>query len=81
MFYAIIGFIYLLAYNFLWFTTIFTNILYMIWFIMGIGFLPFVIIITLYILGQEARAVLEKDYMNQGYSRDEAKTLSKRKKR
>jgi hypothetical protein len=79
LFYALIGISYLLAHNYLWSDMIVENILYIIWFIMGIGFLPFIIIITLYILGQEAKAALERNYLQQGYTRDEAKTLSKRK--
>jgi len=79
--YALIGICYLITHDYLWANLIIENILYIVWFIMGIGFLPFVIVITLYILGQEARAVLEKDYMAQGHSQDEAKKLSKKHKR
>ena len=79
--YLILGFLYLLSLYYLWMIPIFESILYIAWFAMGIGFLPFVIIITLYILGQEAKAVMHKDFMNQGYTRDEASDLSKRRKR
>lgn len=78
--YAIIGIVYLIANNYLWAEPVIGNILYIIWFILGIGFLPFVMIVTLYILGQEARAVLEKNYLKQGYSREESKALSKKRK-
>jgi hypothetical protein len=78
--YSLVGLMYLISYNYLWALDIVSNIFYILWFVMGIGFLPFVIIITLYILGQEAKAVLEKDFMKQGYSREEARTLSKRRK-
>jgi len=81
MLYLIIGFLYLLSVYYLWMVPIFESILYISWFVMGIGFLPFVIIIILYILGQEAKAVMHKDFMNQGYTRDEASDLSKRRKR
>jgi hypothetical protein len=77
--YALIGICYLLANNYLWNDIIIANILYIVWFIMGIGFLPFIIILTLYILGQEARAVLEKDFLKQGYSKEDARALSRRK--
>jgi len=81
MLYALVGIIYLLASNYLWIVPIIGNIFYMVWFIMGIGFLPFVIILSLYILGQEARAALEQDYMKQGYSKEEARELSRKNKR
>jgi hypothetical protein len=77
--YLIVGFVFLLSKYYLWTTPLFENIFYIIWFIMGIGFLPFIIIITLYILGHETRAVLEKNYMAQGYSKEDAKNMSKRK--
>lgn len=79
--YALMGILYLITGDFLWATPIIANILYIVWFIMGVGFLPFVIILSLYILGQEAKASLEQDYMKQGYTRDEAKELSKKSKR
>jgi len=79
MLYLIIGFLYLLSKYYLWYTSIFESILYIAWFVMGIGFLPFIIIIILYIIGQEAKAVMNKDFMSQGYTRDEARELSKRK--
>jgi hypothetical protein len=79
--YGLIGILYLLANAFLWMTPIMANILYIIWFIMGIGFLPFAIILSLYMLGKEAEATLEQDYMKQGYTRDDARDLSRRTKR
>jgi hypothetical protein len=77
--YALFGFLYLLSHAYLWNLIIFEKIFYITWFVMGVGFLPFVIIITLYILGQEAKAVLKKNYVNQGYTRDEADELSRKK--
>jgi len=79
--YILMGICYLLSRDFLWSSTIFKNILYIVWFIMGIGFLPFVIVLSLYILGKEAMAALEEDYIRQGYNREEAKELSKKHKR
>ncbi|MDD4110151.1 MAG: hypothetical protein PHS54_01205 [Clostridia bacterium] len=79
--YALMGILFILAGDFLWATPIIENVLYIVWFVMGIGFLPFVIVLSLYILGQEARAALEEDYMKQGYTRDEARDLSKKNKR
>lgn len=79
--YVLIGVGYLISSDYLWATSIIENILYITWFIMGIGFLPFLIAISLYILGQEARAALEEEYVKQGYSREEARDLSKRRKK
>ncbi len=76
--YLLLGFVYLMSKSYLYSTIIFEKIFYILWFVMGIGFLPFVIIVTLYILGQEAKAVLTKNYVNQGYSRDEADEMSKK---
>lgn len=79
--YLLVGFLYLMSKYYLFTTPIFESIFYISWFVMGIGFLPFVIVLTLYILGQEAKAVLKKDYMSQGYNEDEARELSKKKHR
>lgn len=76
--YAIVGIGYLLARDYLWAAPIFAKILYLSWFVLGIGFLPFAIIISLYILKQESRAVLESNYLKQGYTPDEARELSRR---
>lgn len=79
--YLLIGFLYLMSKYYLFTTPIFESIFYIAWFVMGVGFLPFVIVLTLYILGQEAKAVLKRDYMGQGYNEEEARELSKRKNR
>ena len=76
--YALMGILYLITGDFLWATPIIPNILYIVWFVMGIGFLPFTIVMALYILGKEAKAALEQDYMKQGYSREEARDLTKK---
>jgi hypothetical protein len=78
--YLLLGLFYIISMNYLWQIPIFESVFYITWFVMGIGFLPFVIIVTLYILGQEARAVLERNYIKQGYSSVEAKSLSRRRK-
>jgi len=79
--YGLVGIGYLLASDFLWSTPIVASILYIIWFIMGAGFLPFVIILSLYILGQEAKEIATQNYMKQGYSREDAGELSKKSKK
>ena len=79
--YTVMGIMYIVSLNYMWTTPIFEKIFYIIWFIMGIGLLPFIVSISLYILGKEAKANLEEGYVRQGYSRDEAKDLSKKNKR
>jgi len=79
--YTLMGITYLLAKGFLWAMPIVEKVLYIVWFVMGIGFFPFIIVISLYILGQEAKAVLQNNLIKEGYSRDEARELSKNHKR
>lgn len=79
--YSIMGVCYLIASDYLWASPIIENIVYIVWFVMGVGFLPFIIVLSLYILGQEARAALEEDYIRQGHTREEARELSRQKKR
>lgn len=81
MLYILMGVGYLVTSSYLWAVPIVSRILYIAWFVMGIGFLPFVIVMALYILGEEAKVALEKDYMKQGYSAEEARDLSRNKKR
>ena len=78
--YLIIAVIWIISKNYLWSFPMLENILFMTWFVMGVGFLPFIFVISLYILGKEAEATLQKEYMKQGYTREEAKGLSKKKK-
>lgn len=77
--YALIGICYLLAGDYLWASPIVENILFIVWLVMGVGFLPFIIVLSMYLLGQEAMAVLEEGYIKQGYSREDAKELSRKK--
>ena len=79
--YLIISVLWILAGNYLLGFTMLENVLFMAWFIMGIGFLPFVIVLSLYILGKEAKAALEQNYIKQGYTPEEARELSKKNKR
>lgn len=79
--YLVLSVIWILSKNYLWTFPMLENVLFMAWFIMGIGFLPFVFVISLYILGKEAKASLEEDYVKQGYSREEARELSRKNKR
>ena len=79
--YLIVSIIWILADNYLWSFEMLGNVLFIAWFIMGIGFLPFIIIVSLVILGKEAKAVLEQGYIKQGYSPEEARELSRKNKR
>jgi len=79
--YSLVGIIYLISYNYLWAVPIVGNIFYIIWLIMGVSLLPFIFIVSLYLMGQEAKATLEEGYVKQGYTRDEAKELAKKNKR
>ncbi len=79
--YLVVSELWILATNYLYGIPMLGNILYMAWLIMGFGFLPFIFIISLYILGEEARAALEEGYLKQGYSKEEARDLSKKNKR
>lgn len=77
--YLTVAFLWILSMNYLQAIPLFESIFYIIWFVMGVGFLPFVIIVSLVILGKEAKAALEQGYVDQGYSRQEAKELSRKK--
>lgn len=79
--YAFMGVAYLITGDYLWMTPIIENILFIVWFIMGIGLLPFIFVTTLYLLGQEAKLALQQNYMKQGYTKEEARDLSKRNRR
>lgn len=79
--YLIISVLWILAKSYLWAQPMLEGILFMAWFIMGIGFLPFIMVISMVILGKEAKAVLEQKYIKQGYSPEEARDLSRKNKR
>jgi len=79
--YLVISVLWILSMNYLWTFPALEGILFMAWLIMGVGFLPFVFVVSLYILGKEAKAALEENYVKQGYTRAEAKELSKKNKR
>lgn len=79
--YLIVSVLWILTKNYIIGFPMLESVLFMAWFVMGIGFLPFIIIVSLYILGKEAKATLEQGYTKQGYSREEAKELSRKNKR
>ncbi|MCK9430229.1 MAG: hypothetical protein M0R17_09520 [Candidatus Omnitrophica bacterium] len=59
---------------------ILTSIFWIIWFILAILFFPFMIAISGYVLKKQLESTLEEDYVKQGYTREEAKDMAKRKK-
>ena len=67
--------------NYLWAAPILTSIFWILWFTMGVCFLPFIIILSIYIIGKGVKENLEREFVGQGYSREEAKDMSKRRKR
>jgi hypothetical protein len=79
--YLIMSFLWLLTKTYLIGIPALESIMFMAWFIMGIGFLPFVFVVSIYILGKEAKAALEQNYIKQGYTPEEARELSKKNKR
>ena len=79
--YLILSVLWILTKYYLWAFPMLESTLYMAWFIMGIGFLPFIMVVSLYILGQEAKAVLEQNYIKQGHTPEEARELSRKNKR
>ena len=48
---------------------------------MGFGFMPFIIIVSLYIVHKGIKDNLEKEFISQGYTKEEAHEMSKRRKR
>jgi len=79
--YLVISVIWILSANYLYTFPMLGNVLYVAWLVMAFGFLPFVIAVSLYIMGKAAEATLEQDYLKQGYSKEDARELSRKKKR
>jgi len=69
------------SYNYLWQTQILVSIFWILWMIMGFGFMPFIIIVSLYIVHKGIKDNLEKEFISQGYTKEEAHEMSKRRKR
>jgi len=57
------------------------SIFWIIWLVLSILFFPFVIGISTYILKKQAEALMENDYVQQGYTREEARDMSKKSRR
>lgn len=55
------------------------RIFWIIWLVMSIMFFPFLIFVSSYIIKKQAEQLMKDDLMKQGYTSEEAKELSKRK--
>jgi hypothetical protein len=64
---------WLISSNFLFTIPILTSIFWILWLVLAFGFLPFIAIISFYIIGRGIQDNLLKEYMSQGYSKEEAK--------
>lgn len=67
--------------NYLWQTPILASIFWILWLIMGSGFLPFIFIVGTYIVGKGIKDNLFKQYKMQGYTDEEAREMAKSRRR
>ena len=65
--------------NYLYDIPILESIFWIIWLILSILFFPFLILISGYILKKQGEALAEGGYLKQGYTREEAKEMAKKK--
>ena len=63
--------------NYLWQTPILASVFWIIWLILAICFFPFIIGVSGYILKLQAEALMVSEYVDQGYSPQDAKSLTK----
>lgn len=68
---------YLFSEYYLYSTPILSSIFYILWLVMAFSFLPFIGIISLYIIKKGAVDNLVQGYMKDGFSREEALDMSK----
>lgn len=67
--------------NYLFDIEILERVFWIAWLVLSILFFPFIIGISSYLLKQQAEALLEEDLVKQGYTKEEAREMSKRRKR
>lgn len=67
--------------NYLYDTPILASIFWIIWLILSIIFWPFIILVSGYLLKLQAEALMVQDYQKQGFSKEDAKELSKQKRK
>lgn len=65
--------------NYAWEIPMLASTLWILWIFMGIMFLPFIIIISSWLMGKTANEKNFKTFMGMGYTKDEALSLSKNK--
>jgi hypothetical protein len=63
--------------NYLYQTPILASVFWIIWLILAICFFPFIIGVSGYILKLQAEALMMDEYTSQGYSKEDAKSLTK----
>jgi hypothetical protein len=63
--------------NYLWQTPILASVFWIIWLILAICFFPFIIGVSGYILKLQAETLMMDEYTSQGYSKEDAKSLTK----
>lgn len=73
--------LWLVSKNYLYYLPILESVFWIIWLVLSILFFPFVIGISTYILKKQAEALMENDYIQQGYTREEARDMSKKSRR
>lgn len=79
-YYSVYSFLlWLISKNYLYEIPTFERIFWIIWLVMSIMFFPFLIFVSSYIIKKQAEQLMEDDLMKQGYTSEEAKELSKRK--
>jgi hypothetical protein len=79
LFFSIFFIGWLFASNYLWQTPIIESIFWIVWLTLSIMFWPFIIFISIIILGKEAEQLLAEGYQKKGYSREDSLSLAKRK--
>lgn len=67
--------------NYLWDTPILASIFWIIWLVLAIMFFPFIIFVSSYLIIKQLEELTMNDYISQGYSKDEAHSMSKRRKK
>jgi hypothetical protein len=67
--------------NYLWSSSALASIFWILWLVLAFGFLPFIIGISVYIIGKGVKDNLYKEFVGQGHSPEEAREMAKRGKR
>jgi hypothetical protein len=70
--------LWLVSKNYLYEINLLESIFWIIWIILGILFFPFLIFVSSYLLKKQAEKMLEEEYVGQGYTKEEALEMSKK---